>query len=134
MTTTPRTTFEQLRGKVLLPDDSGYADARTVWNAMVDRRPAVIVRPTDPAGVARAILFARENDLEIGVRGGGHSAAGYAVPDGGLMIDLSAMHHVRVDPKRRRAWVGGGAELGELDRAAQEHGLGTTAGNVSHTG
>src|SRR5947209_7824068 len=94
----------QLAGEVLVPGDPGYEPARTVWNAMVDRRPAVIARLTDPAGVARAMLFARKNDLEIGVRGGGHSAAGYAVPEGGLMIDLSAMHQVRVDPERRRAW------------------------------
>ena len=84
--------------------------------------------------MARAVRYARDNGLEIGVKGGGHSVTGLAVPDGGLMVDLSRMASVRVDPDRRRAWVGGGAELGELDRASQEFGLATTAGNVSRTG
>src|SRR5688572_1815814 len=82
---------DALAGDVLLPGDPGYDDARTVWNAMVDRRPVLIVRPKDADGVAQAVRYGRERGLEIGVRGGGHSGAGHAVPDGGLMIDLSAI-------------------------------------------
>ncbi|MGH2418195.1 MAG: FAD-binding oxidoreductase [Candidatus Limnocylindria bacterium] len=125
---------EALADDVILPGDERFDAARRVWNAMVDRRPAVIVRPTDAAGVARAIRLARDEGLEIGVKCGGHSVTGQAVPEGGLMIDLSAMGSVRVEADARRAWVGGGAELGALDRATQPFGLATTAGNVSHTG
>jgi FAD/FMN-containing dehydrogenase len=121
-------------GQVLLPDQDGYHTARQVWNAMVDRRPAVIARCTSPADVAAALRFGRALGLEIGVRGGGHSVLGLSVPDGGLMLDLTPLRAVRVDPDRRRAWVQGGALLGDLDRATQPYGLATTAGNVSHTG
>jgi FAD/FMN-containing dehydrogenase len=101
---------------------------------MVDRRPRAIVRCSSADDVIEAIAYGLERDLEIGVRCGGHSVLGLCVPDDGLMIDLTAMGGVRVDPERRRAWVQGGALLGALDRAAMEHGLTTTAGNVSHTG
>jgi FAD/FMN-containing dehydrogenase len=122
------------RRQVLLPNQPGYDTARRVWNAMVDRRPAVIARCASQADVAAGLRFGRAQGLEVGVRGGGHSVLGLSVPEGGLMLDLSPMGLVRVDPDRRRAWVAGGALLGDLDRATQPYGLATTAGNVSHTG
>jgi FAD binding domain/Berberine and berberine like len=101
---------------------------------MVDRRPALIARCTSVDDVVAAVRHGRESGLEIGVRSGGHGVLGLCVPEGGLMIDLSPMGDVRVDPDRRRAWVGGGALLRSLDQATEPHGLATTAGNVSHTG
>ncbi len=119
---------------ILRPGEPGYDAARTVWNAMVDRRPALIVRCRETQDVVEAVALARREGLEIGIRSGGHSVVGHAVPDGGLMIDLTPMGGVRVDPERRRAWVQGGALLGALDAASQQYGLATPAGNVSHTG
>jgi FAD/FMN-containing dehydrogenase len=134
LTDTTTTLTKTLQGDVLRPGDDGFDASRTVWNAMVDRQPAIVVRPANATDVAQAIRFARDEGLEIGVKGGGHSVTGQAVPRGGLMIDLSRMSSARVDPEARRAWIGGGAELGALDRASQFFGLATTAGNVSHTG
>src|SRR5438874_6510700 len=121
-------------GDVLLPGDPGYDAARAVWNAMVDRRPRLIARCRSVADVRAAVRAARDLNLEIGVRCGGHSVVGLGIPQDGLMINLTPMSAVRVDPIRKRAWVQGGALLGALDRATQQHGLATTAGNVSHTG
>jgi len=121
-------------GTLIGPEDDGYDGHREVWNAIVDRRPALIARCTSAADVAAAIRHARERDLEIGVKCGGHSVLGLSVPQDGLMVDLTPMSAVRVDPEARRAFVGGGALLRYLDRAARVHGLATTAGNVSHTG
>ena len=123
-----------LDGDLLFPGDPGYDAARSVWNAMIDHRPALIARCASVADVVTAVRMARERDLEIGVRCGGHNIAGLAVPQDGLMIDLRGLAGVEVDPVARRARVQGGALLGALDRAAQGFGLATTAGNVSHTG
>jgi FAD/FMN-containing dehydrogenase len=123
-----------IAGQVILPGDAGYDAARSVWNAMVDRRPGVIVKCRTTGDVVAAISHARDHDLEIGVKCGGHSVIGHAVPEGGLMIDLTGMDEVQVDPAGRTARIQGGAMLGALDRATERHGLATTAGNVSHTG
>lgn len=124
----------RLAGRVLTPEDAGYDSARQVFNAMIDRRPAVIAQCREPEDVAAAVLFAHEQGMPLSVRGGGHSVAGRAVCDGGLMIDLSAMKSVRIDPQARSALAQPGLTLGELDRASQEHGLATPLGIVSGTG
>ncbi|UZN03277.1 FAD-binding oxidoreductase [Cellulomonas sp. S1-8] len=121
-------------GDVLLPGSPGYDVARAVWNGAVDRRPAYVVRCAGTDDVRAAVRVARDRGLPLGVKGGGHSAAGWAVPDGGLLIDLSRMRGVVVDPVARTAQVQGGALLGSLDAATQPYGLATTAGIVSHTG
>jgi FAD/FMN-containing dehydrogenase len=132
------TSVQELRsnlgGPVITPDDSAYDAARSSWNAMVDKRPVLIAQCLDTAGVRTAIAFARRTGLELGVTCGRHSVVGQGIPDGGLLIDLRRINAVRVDPEARLARVGGGALLGDLDRASTEHGLATTAGNVSHTG
>jgi FAD/FMN-containing dehydrogenase len=125
---------ESFRGELLLPTSPGYDTARRVWNGAIDRHPACIARCTGVTDVVAAVRFAREHDLEIAVRGGGHSVAGTAVCDGGLVIDLSAMRAVQVDPAGRTAWVQGGALWGDVDHETQAHGLATTGGIIGHTG
>jgi FAD/FMN-containing dehydrogenase len=124
-----------IRGEVLDPGRPGYAEACRIWNGMHDeQRPALIVRCAGPADVATAVGFARSNDLEIAVRGGGHSIAGFSTCDSGIVIDLSLMRGVRVDPGSQRGFVGGGAVWADVDHETQAHGLATTGGLVSTTG
>jgi len=124
----------KFRGALLLPGEEGYDEARRVWNGAIDRRPALIARCAGADDVVEAVRFAREQDLPVSVRGGGHSVAGHAVCDAGLMIDLSLMKAVRVDPVARTARAAGGVLWRELDATTQEHGLATTGGIISHTG
>jgi FAD/FMN-containing dehydrogenase len=128
------TTIPGFRGLVLTEGDAPYDEARRIWNGAIDRRPAVIARGLDHADVSAAIRYARERDLAIAVRGGGHGVAGAAMVDGGLVIDLSAMRGVHVDGSKRRAWVGGGALWGDVDTATQAQGMATVGGIVTHTG
>ena len=121
-------------GQLVAPGDDGYDAARTVWNGAIDRRPALIARCTSAGEVAAALRFARERQLALAVRGGGHGVAGSAVCDDGLVIDLSLMRDVRVEPRRRTVRAGGGVLWGEVDAATQAFGLATTGGMVSHTG
>lgn len=123
-----------LRGALLLPDDEGYDDARRVWNAMIDRRPAMIARCTGTADVVAAVNFARTHGVDLAVKGGGHNVAGNAVNDDGLVIDLSSMKGIQIDPRQRTARVQGGVTWGDLDRETQLHGLVTPGGIVSTTG
>jgi FAD/FMN-containing dehydrogenase len=123
-----------LRGQLLMPGENGYESARKVWNGAFDRKPALIARCAGAADVTRAVSFARAHELLTAVRGGGHSLSGQSVCDGGLMIDLSPMGSIRIDPLARTARVEPGVLLGQFDREAQAFGLATTAGTVSHTG
>ena len=125
---------ESLSGPVLLSEHPEYDTVRKIWNGMHDKRPALIARCVSAQDVTQAVTFARERELLVAVRGGGHSWPGKSVCDGGLMIDLAQMNTVRVDPSRQRAYAQGGALLFTLDTAARQHGLITTAGVVSHTG
>jgi FAD/FMN-containing dehydrogenase len=138
MTTLLKETIEGLKtkvkGHVVLPDDPNYDEVRAIWNAMIDRRPAIIVQCADADDVTRSISFARENGLEISIRGAGHNIAGNAVCDRGVMIDLSTMINVRVDAEKRRAYVEPGATLGDFDKAVQAKRLATPVGVNSTTG
>ncbi len=126
---------EAIHGEVLRPGDEGYLEACRIWNSAFDeRRPAAIVRASGAADVIAAVGFARSNGLPLAVRGGGHSIAGFSTVDDGLVIDLSAMREVRVDPVARRAEVGPGAVWADVDHETQAHGLATTGGLVSTTG
>ncbi len=122
------------RGKLIRPGDDKYERARKIWNASVDRRPGLIARCRGTGDVAAAIQFARDNDVLVAVRGGGHNVGGRAVCDDGMVIDLSLNRGVHVDPKRKTARVQGGAQLGDLDRETHLHGLAVPAGVVSKTG
>src|SRR5512146_928862 len=125
---------ESIRGKVLTPESEQYNEVRTVWNAMIDKKPALIVRCASAADVTHAVRFAGEHKLLLAVRGGGHNIAGNSVCDGGLMLDLSLMKSVRIDPKGKTARVEPGVTLGEFDRDAQAFGLATPVGINSTTG
>jgi len=124
----------RLRGELLRPGDVGYEEARRVWNGMIDKHPALIAKVASVADVINSVNFARENDLLSAVRGGGHNVAGTATVDGGLLIDLSSMKGIRVDPKLRTAHAEGGVTIGELDQKTQAFGLATPLGVVSETG
>jgi len=123
-----------LRGSVLLPQDADYEQARKIWNAMIDKRPAMIVRCAGAADVRTAVDFARERGLPLAVRGGGHNIAGSALVNDGLVIDLSGMRSVQVAPHKQRAWVEGGALLRDVDHETQAYGLATPLGINSTTG
>jgi FAD/FMN-containing dehydrogenase len=122
------------RGEIRLPEDKRYDQTRQIWNAMFDRKPAIIARCIGTTDVINAVNFARDNDLLVAVRGGGHNSAGKAACDDGLMIDLSPMRRVLVNPKQQTARVDGGCLLGDVDHETQLHGLAVPAGIVSHTG
>ncbi len=136
--TVPEEAIEELRGTlrgdICLPGEEGYEAARTLWNAMIDRHPDLVVRARGPQDVLRAVRFARAHDLLVSVRSGGHNIAGKAVADGGLLIDLSQMRGVRVDPARRTAWVEAGCLLSDVDAETQAHGLVVPLGINSTTG
>ncbi|MCI0453585.1 MAG: FAD-binding oxidoreductase, partial [Candidatus Dadabacteria bacterium] len=138
MTTLLNEATEELKGKVkgqlVLPGDPNYEEVRKIWNAMINRRPAVIVQCAKADDVSHAIRLARRNGLEISIRGAGHNIAGNAVCEGGMMIDFSNMKNVRVDAAKRRAYVEPGATLADFDEAVQKYGLATPVGINSTTG
>jgi FAD/FMN-containing dehydrogenase len=125
---------QSIRGQVLQPDSAAYEDARKIWNGMIDRRPSAIARCVGAADVIACVKFAREHDMPFTIRGGGHNIAGLALSDGALMIDLSGMRGVFVNPEARTARVQPGATLGDIDRETQLHGLAAVLGFVSNTG
>ena len=124
----------RLRGELLCPDEAGYDEARSLWNAMFDKRPALIVRCADASDVVRAVNFARTHSVPVAVRGGGHNVAGSGACDGGLMLDMSQMKNVQIDPVNRTARAEPGLTWGEFDRATQAFGLATTGGICSQAG
>ncbi|WP_328926738.1 FAD-binding oxidoreductase [Streptomyces sp. NBC_00190] len=125
---------ERVHGAVVTPDDDDYDEARKVYNAMIDKRPTVVVRCVNAGDVMAAVDFARENELDLAVRGGGHSVPGFGTCDGGVVADLSGMRGVRVDPVRRTARAEGGATWGDFNAATHAFGLATTGGIISTTG
>jgi FAD/FMN-containing dehydrogenase len=135
--TTARAARQELpafHGRLIGPEDADYEQARAVYNAMIDRRPALIARCADAKDVARAVGFGRDHDLQVAVRGGAHNGAGLGTCDDGVVIDLSLLKDIEVDPAARIARVGGGCTWGEVDRATAEHGLATPSGIISTTG
>ena len=134
MTTASNELRSSITGTVLLPSDAGYDDARKIWNGMIDKKPAIIVRVANAQDVVRAVNFARGSGMALAVRGGGHNIAGTGLVDDGLVIDMSQMKKIEVDAKNRRAIAEAGVLLGELDAATQAHGLATPLGINSTTG
>jgi FAD/FMN-containing dehydrogenase len=122
------------KGKLLRPGEAGYDDARSIFNAMIDRRPALIAQPANSADVAAAVKFAAQHELLVSIKGGGHAASGHAVAEGGLMIDLCLLNEIKVDPEAKTATASGGTKWGEFDAATQAHGLAVTGGRVPSTG
>jgi FAD/FMN-containing dehydrogenase len=129
-----RSCLADLHGELICPGDDGYESARRVWNGMIDKHPDVIVRCVDRVDVVTAIQFARLHHLSVAVRGGGHSISGSSVCDGGMVIDLSCMKRVHIDPEKQTAWAQAGLTLGEFVQATQAYGLATTTGTVGGTG
>jgi hypothetical protein len=125
---------DAFKGELIGPEDSGYEEARQVYNAMIDRRPALIARPANADEVAQVVNFARDRDVPLAIRGGGHNGAGLGTVDDGIVIDLSKLKHIEVDPEARTVRVGGGCTWGEVDAATGEHGLATPSGIISTTG
>lgn len=136
--TIARETFEfferGLKGEIILPDDDAYAEATLIWNGMIDKRPAVVIRPGSVQDVVRTVEFARDSGLEFSIKGGGHNIAGLALSDGGITLDMSRMKTVDVDVSAMQVKVGPGCTLGDVDSVTQEQGLATTLGFVSETG
>ncbi len=123
-----------LRGELICPNDRGYDAARRIWNGMIDKYPDLIVRCVDVVDVVTAVQFARLHHLSVAVRGGGHSVSGSSVCDGGMVIDLSRMKGVRIDPEKKTAWAQAGLTLSEFVQAMQAYGLATTTGTVESRG
>ena len=124
----------QFTGELIGPDDSAYEEARKLFNGAIDKRPALIARCANAADVQAALAYARENDLVVAVRGGGHSTAGHSSCDDGIVIDTGPMKHAEIDVEAGTGRFGAGMNWGELDAATQEHGLAVTGGRVTHTG
>jgi FAD/FMN-containing dehydrogenase len=129
-----RQEIPSFEGRLIGPEDADYEEARKVYNAMIDKRPALIARCASPDDVAKTVAFARDHDLLVAVRGGGHNGAGLGSCDDGVVIDLSPLKQVEVDPEARTVRVGGGCTWGEVDRATNQHGLATPSGIISTTG
>jgi FAD/FMN-containing dehydrogenase len=124
----------EIEGSIAFPGDPAYGETTTIWNGMITKRPAVVIRPSSVQDVARAVAFVRDNGLALAIKGGGHNIAGLALSDGGVTLDMCHMNTVDVDAAKRTVTVGPGCTLGDVDRATQEHGLATTLGFVSETG
>jgi FAD/FMN-containing dehydrogenase len=133
MLSTPHS-LRDIKGRIIVPDDPAYDEARTVFSGAIDRRPAMIVRVADAADVARVIAYARETESELAIRSGGHSPAGHGVSEGGIVLDLSDMRGLEIDAGARTAWAGGGLTTGEYTKAAAEHGLATGFGDTASVG
>ena len=128
------TLTQAVRGRVVTSTDPDYDEARAVYNGMHDRRPVAVVQCSDAADVMAAVAAGRENGLELAIRGGGHSVPGFGTVDDGLVIDLAPINNIRVDPRNKVAWVGGGATWGDVDHATYPFGLAVPGGVVSTTG